>query len=123
MISRISVLVLGIAALLLALYKTSVYELMVDSWSILLATLFVPLTAGLWWKRANAQGAIMAIATGFVSWLLFLAFFPQLPGDLLAVPFAVITIVIGSLFSSQQPRPLTDADGCILSNKKRLGLP
>ena len=123
LISRISVLILGITALLLALYKTSVYELMVDSWSILLATLFVPLTAGLWWKRANAQGAIMAITAGFVSWLVFLAFFPQLPGDLLAVPFAVLTLIIGSLFSSQQPRPLTDADGCILSSKKRLGLP
>ena len=55
--ARLAVVVLGIAALFLALQRTSVYELMVDSFGVLLATLFVPLTAGIWWKGANAPGA------------------------------------------------------------------
>ena len=44
-ITRIAVLLLGAAALALALHKASVYDLIIDSWSVLLASLFVPLTA------------------------------------------------------------------------------
>ena len=46
-VTRLSVLLLGALSLLLALRTASVYDLMVDSWSVLLASLFVPLTAGL----------------------------------------------------------------------------
>ena len=123
LITRLSVLGLGLAALVLALHKTTVYELMVDSWSILLATLFVPLTAGIWWPRSNGPGAVASIFTGFAAWQFLLILTPDLPADLLAVPFAALALILVSLAtrSKTPPTPLTDADGRKLAFGNRLG--
>jgi Na+/proline symporter len=103
----------GLFALVLALHRTSVYDLMVDSWSVLLATLFVPLTAGIWWRRTNGPGALASIVTGFVSWLMLLRLTPTLPADLLAVPFALTALVVISLATGRTtpPKPLIDTSG------------
>ncbi len=123
LVTRVSVLVFGLAALLLALHKTSVYDLMVDSWSVLLASLFVPLTAGIWFPRSNGPGAIGAVVVGLTAWLFFIGYFPDLPGDLMAVPFAAIALVVISLLTGKisPPEPLRDADGQTLEYNRRLG--
>ena len=123
-VSRLSILILGCASLFMALYKTTVYELMVDSWSVLLASLFVPLTFGLWWRRSNGPGAIAAIAVGLVSWQILGFVGSDLPADLLAVPFSAATMIIVSLLTGQRhpPRPLVDAQGAPLSDRNRLGV-
>jgi len=38
---------------------------------LLTATLFVPVMAGLWWKKANLVGGIASMAVGFAFYLLF----------------------------------------------------
>ena len=121
--SRLSVVVLGVVALLLALHRTSVYDLMVDSWSVLLATLFVPLTAGIWWRGANAPGALAAILTGFAAWLLLLFTLPGWPADLLAVVPAVAALVVVSRLSrsSSPPAGLADDNGRAIAPRDRLG--
>ena len=123
LISRVSVLVFGLFALWLALDKTSVYDLMVDSWSVLLATLFVPLTGGIWWKKGNESGCLASIVVGFVSWQILLVISPSLPADLLAVPFAALAFVTVSLFTqrSAPPRPLRDGQGELVAFSKRVG--
>ncbi|MEE2659928.1 MAG: sodium:solute symporter family protein [Candidatus Latescibacterota bacterium] len=123
-VSRIAILGLGIVALLLALYESSVYDLMVDSWSVLLATLFVPLTAGIWWRPTNALGSLAAIVVGFISWILLLQIGLDLPADLLAVPFALTSLVVVSLATnrSHPPRALVDDKGRDISDQPRLGL-
>ena len=95
---------------------------MVDSWSILLATLFVPLTAGIWWQRANATGCLASMMAGFVSWILFLEVSPNQPAALMAVPVAAIALVIGSLVGADTPRPLADESGEQISLAGRIGL-
>ena len=97
---------------------------MVDSWSVLLATLFVPLTAGIWWSRANAAGSLAAILTGSTAWLVLLPIVEEWPPDLLAVPFALAALIIVSLAtaSSTPPVPLTDESGQTLTTAERLGL-
>ncbi len=112
-VSRGAVAACGLFALVLALHRTSVYDLMVDSWSVLLATLFVPLTAGIWWRRTNGPGALASIVTGFVSWLMLLRLTPTLPADLLAVPFALTALVVISLATGRTtpPKPLIDTSG------------
>lgn len=122
--SRLAVLVLGLVSLGLALHKATVYELMVDSWSVLLATLFVPLTAGIWWRHANGPGALAAVVTGLVVWIITMQVAPDLPGDLLAVPLAVLALVGVSLAtaSSHPPRPLRADDGTELAYADRLGI-
>ena len=122
-LSRLAVVVLGLAALFMALGKSSVYDLMVDSWSILLATLFVPLTAGIWWPKCNGPGALAGIGAGFVAWLVLLQLTPDLPADLLAVPFALVALVAVSLATQAHtpPRPLVDHAGQVLPYSQRLG--
>ena len=91
---------------------------------LLLATLFVPLTAGLWWSRTNTPGALAAVAVGLVSWLACLWLAPHLPGDLVAVPFAALALVGVSLATGRAhpPQPLRDADGAEIPLTERLGL-
>ena len=116
---------LGLASLYLALAHNTVYSLMVDSWSILLATLFVPLTAGIWWPRANASGALAGMGAGLIAWLLLLRATPSLPADLLAVPVALLCLVLVSLATGRAtpPKPLANASGRPLAFQDRLGLP
>ncbi len=121
-VCRLSVPVLGLVALYLALAHNVVYTLMVDSWSILLATLFVPLTAGIWWSRANTPGALASILSGLTAWLLILTLAPNLPADLLAVPIALLFLGCFSRFTKRAPRPINDASGRPLEFKCRAGL-
>ena len=123
-VTRWSVLLLGVVSLLLALRTTSVYDLMVDSWSVLLASLFVPLTAGLWWPKSNGPGALASIGVGLCVWQILRMLPVDLPADLLAVPFSALALVIVSLLTQKQspPQPLLDAEGRPLPYKNRLGI-
>ena len=122
-VSRTAVVALGLASVALALHRTAVYELMVDSWSVLLATLFVPLTAGIWWRRANAPGALAAVVSGLVAWLVLMQVTPHLPADLLAVPFAAVALVAASLLTQHRspPQALVGAHGEPIHRRDRLG--
>ncbi|HCR18214.1 MAG TPA: sodium:solute symporter [Candidatus Latescibacteria bacterium] len=123
-ICRISVPILGVFSLYLALAHNTVYTLMVDSWSILLATLFVPLTAGIWWPKANLTGAVSAMISGLISWLIFMRIFPSLPADLLAVPVSLLFLTAASLATGKRdvPNPLKDLSGNRLEFRDRLGV-
>ena len=122
--TRLAILILGAAALVLALHKSSVYDLIIDSWSVLLATLFVPLTAGIWWKKANSAGALAAIVTGFAAWQILLLVAPDLPADLAAVLFALVALIAVSLLTSARwpARLLRNDIGTPLLYHKRLGV-
>ena len=123
-VCRWSVPVLGAFSLYLALAHNTVYSLMVDSWSVLLATLFVPLTAGIWWSRANLPGALSAMIGGLIAWLTLMRVTPGLPADLLAVPIAaaVLYVVSRRTNASHPPLPLQDASGTPVAFRDRFGL-
>jgi SSS family transporter len=121
-VTRITVPVLGLFSLYLAFAANTIYSLMVDSWSILLATMFVPLTAGIWWKRANGPGCLLSMIMGFAAWMLFLEIFPGLPADLLAVPVALLFLIVVSLLTNEEPKSLTDALGNPIDLTGRVGL-
>jgi Na+/proline symporter len=59
----------------------------------------VPLTFGLYWKRATTQGAIFALTLGLLTWGLFL-FTPageEFPAQLAGVLASLTGMVLGSL--------------------------
>lgn len=90
---RITVLVFSacVCAYAIASQGTPIYEMVSGSYQVTVVGAFVPLAAGLYWKRATTQGAIFAIVLGILSWLLFQAtpagksFPPQLAGVLMAL--------------------------------------
>ena len=98
---RITVLIFSacVCAYAIALQGTSIYEQVSGAYQITLVGAFVPLVAGLYWKRATTQGAIFSIVLGVLSWLLFLytpagAEFPQ---QLAGVLSALVGMLVGSL--------------------------
>lgn len=69
LLSRMSVLVVAAVSLYIALKRGNIYELVGEASSIGLVSLFIPLTAGLFWKRANRCGAMVSIISGITIWL------------------------------------------------------
>jgi SSS family transporter len=85
----------------IAMKGTSIYELVSSAYQVTLVGAFVPLVMGLYWKRATTQGAIVSIAAGIATWIVF---FPQIsslgetfPGQLAGLLAAFIGMFVGSL--------------------------
>lgn len=123
--ARWSVPVIGLVSLIVALRAEEIFDLMLSSFEMPLVSLFAPFTAGIWWKRANATGALASMIVGPIVWLVCLKFYPDLPAELVGLAASVGTLVAISLATqkSSPPRPLTDRDGKEIALSNRLGLP
>jgi SSS family transporter len=100
---RVTIVVFAALVLLyaIAMRGSSIYDMVGQAYQITLVGAFVPLVAGLYWKRATTQGAILSLAGGIFTWILF---FPQVsslgahfPGQLAGLLVAIAGMVIGSL--------------------------
>ncbi|MCI0693793.1 sodium:solute symporter family protein [candidate division KSB1 bacterium] len=78
---------------------------------LLSAALFVPVIAGLWWKKANLAGGIGSILVGFVVYLFFqfsqLA--PPLSAILFALPASALAMIFGGKFGKPVESGMVDA--------------
>jgi Na+/proline symporter len=122
--NRIAVPVVGGVALLVALRFQTVYQLMVGSFSVMLALLYASFHAGLYWPRANRSGALASIVTGAVSYAIGPRLVPGQPWDLWACLAGGAVLVAVSLLSARRdpPLPLRAADGRVLEYRDRLGV-
>lgn len=68
-IMRWSVFGVAVCSVLMALWKSNIYDLVAQSSALSLVSLFVPLTAGLYWKRASAAGSLAAMLVGMSVWI------------------------------------------------------
>jgi SSS family solute:Na+ symporter len=98
---RITVLVFSalVCAYAIVSQGTPIYEMVSGAYQVTLVGAIVPLTAGLYWKRATTQGAIVSIVLGILTWLLLLATpaGQAFPSQLAGVLAAVVGMVVGSL--------------------------
>jgi SSS family solute:Na+ symporter len=85
----------------IAMKGTSIYDLVSSAYQVTLVGAFVPLVMGLYWKRATTQGAILSLAAGIATWVVY---FPQIsgfaehfPGQLAGLIAAFAGMIIGSL--------------------------
>jgi Na+/proline symporter len=88
-----------LAALLFALNsKKTMYDMIQSAYSVTLVSAFVPLAAGVFWKRANNTGAVLSALFGLVSWLAAdaLAADATVPPTLVGLGFSVFGMVMGS---------------------------
>lgn len=93
----------AIAVTLFALNSESgIYDMVSNAYKVTLVAAFVPLVFGLYWKRANTQGALFAIIMGMVSWLLLETFAPEaiMPPQLVGLLMSMAGMVLGSLLPS-----------------------
>ncbi|MGV8989977.1 MAG: sodium:solute symporter family protein [Thiobacillus sp.] len=49
--------------------ETSIHQMVANAYKVTLACAFVPLVAGLYWKRANNLGAGLSIGLGLITWI------------------------------------------------------
>jgi SSS family solute:Na+ symporter len=98
---RVTVLVFSMVVLAYAIRMqgTSIYEMVSGAYQVPLVGAFVPLTFGLYWKRATTQGAIFALVLGLLTWGLFLATpaGEEFPAQLAGVLASLAGMVLGSL--------------------------
>jgi Na+/proline symporter len=101
-IMRVTVALLAVAVTVMALTSTlSIYQLVNESGKVVLVSSFVPLTAGLFWKRATARGAHASIAAGLAVWIAmeWLASDAVMPAPLAGLIASAAGMVAGSLLS------------------------
>ena len=106
---RITLWGFGAAVLAVALNsELSIFKMVESAYKITLVAAFVPLAFGLYWKRANTQGALMAMVFGLVTWGACEVFEPSevWPPQLVGLLMSMVGMVAGSLLPSRVGRPL-----------------
>jgi SSS family transporter len=86
--------------------ESGIYEMVGNAYKVTLVSAFIPLVAGLYWKRATSQGALLSIVFGLGTWLVMEATAPEgyVPPQLAGLIAAAAWMVIGSLMP-QTGRP------------------
>jgi Na+/proline symporter len=80
--------------------KKTMYDMVQNAYTVTLVSAFVPLAAGIFWKRANNAGAILSALAGLVAWIVadMLASDATLvPAPLVGLAFSIVGMVLGSL--------------------------
>ena len=97
---RMTLVIFTLAALLFALNsRSTMYEMVQNAYKVTLVMAFVPLAAGVYWRRANTQGALAASIMGALVWLAAekLGGDSEIPPQLIGFAASVIFMVLGSL--------------------------
>ncbi len=104
--------VFTILVTLYAMYsKASIFKMVENAYQITLVMAFVPLVAGVYWKRANTQGALAAIFCGLSVWLSILIFGgedPFVPAHFAGMFASLFGMIVGSLLPSVLSKPLPE---------------
>ena len=87
-----------------ALYSNaSIYQMVENAYKVTLVVAFVPLAAGLYWRRANRAGAYASIGLGLLVWLPMEAWLPEgttlLPPQFAGFLASLTGMIAGSLLS------------------------
>ncbi|MCH8276757.1 MAG: sodium:solute symporter family protein [Bacteroidetes bacterium] len=122
--TRYSVPFVALFSLVVALYFQNIYDLLVNAYSIALVSMIAPLALGIWWRRANAIGALSGMITGFVCWVGLPLVSSSWPSDLVGLVAGAIVLIAVSLITGKTDpaKPLRDADGNELPFSDRLGV-
>lgn len=97
---RLMVLSFGVVVLGFAMNSnSSIFKMVENAYKVTLVAAFVPLAFGLYWKRANNQGALAAIVLGLSSWILCEVFEPSSiwPPQLVGLLMSMVGMLAGSL--------------------------
>lgn len=80
-------------------HQTGIHQMVENAYKITLVAAFVPLLAGLYWPRANTQGALAAMMFGLIVWIVAELLVPEgmWPPQLLGFLASLLGMVMGSL--------------------------
>lgn len=101
-IMRYSVVGMMLVSIGFSLYKGEIYELVGESSALSLVALFVPMTAGLYWKYAKALGAIFSMILGTAVWTFFEFYETSVPSLIWGLLASILGMVVGSWIQSKK---------------------
>jgi Na+/proline symporter len=101
--------------LLVTLYavnsEASIFSMVEKAYQVTLVMAFIPLACGVYWKRANNQGALLSIFLGVVTWLTLLSVGPNdpfIPAQLAGLIASGMGMLVGSLLPKYIQDPPTE---------------
>lgn len=121
-VARVLLIVIGAAAALIAsLQLTGILGAVAWAFCFACSGLFFPLVLGVWWKRANTQGAIAGMVCGFVAGSAYLYYvynggtpwmgIDHLRFGIIGMPVSLVAMVVVSLMTpapSQEVQDMVD---------------
>ncbi len=116
---RVTVLLFSLLVLAYAIFMqgSSIYEMVSGAYQVTLVGAFVPLSFGLYWKKATTQGALFAIVLGLLTWMLLLL---TPAGEVFPAQLAgVLASLMGMLIGSLGPQAIRNQHG---SHHKLVGV-
>jgi solute:Na+ symporter, SSS family len=96
-LTRVSVLLFSVLATIMACMRSNIYELVGESSVLSLVSLFVPLTLGMYWKRASSAGAVAGMLAGMLTWIIFEVWETAWPSLVPATLVSLVAMVAASL--------------------------
>jgi solute:Na+ symporter, SSS family len=97
-ITRLCVLGFAGVATVMACLRSNIYELVGESSILSLVSLLAPMVLGLYWKKANANGALLAMVLGTITLAFFSFYDVGWPALLPATLVSFLAMIGGSLF-------------------------
>ncbi len=96
-VMRFSVVGVAVLSAVMASWKSNIYDLVAQSSALSLVSLFVPLTAGLYWRRASNIGALASITAGMAAWLVAEFAQTEVPSLIYGALASLLAMITGSL--------------------------
>ncbi|MEQ8302972.1 MAG: sodium:solute symporter family protein [Cyclobacteriaceae bacterium] len=102
-VTRISILLFGVIATIMACMRENIYELVAESSIFSLVSLFAPMVFGIYWKRTTSAGAISAMVMGIAIWFLFKVLeITDIPSLVPATLVSITSLIVVSWFTSKR---------------------
>lgn len=121
---RIVLLIFTLCVLLYALQSdSSIHKMVENAYKITLVAAFVPLTAGLFWKRATTQGALWAMLGGLSIWILLEVLLPAAqreawPPQMAGLLVAMLGMGVGSYLPQWYRAPVSALEAEFLTEEQ-----
>jgi len=104
-ILRGNIVLVALVATIIATMESNIYDLVAGASILMLVSLFVPLTAGLYWKKASPAGCLLSMMVGMVSYLISDQLTPIIDSHLIGLIFSILAMIIGSIsFPTRTPQ-------------------
>lgn len=101
---RSTTLVFTVLVTIYAIYAVNsgatIFKMVENAYQITLVSAFIPLSFGVYWRKATNQGALLSIACGISVWLFGLVFLPEdyyMPAHFMGLIAALFGMLVGSL--------------------------
>lgn len=99
-IIRLSIIGITIICIFMATTRESIFELVAESSAFSLVSLFVPLAAGMYWRKANKLGCLLSMVSGLIVWLLCIEIEMDYPPLIYGLLASGAGMVVGVLYES-----------------------